>query len=322
MGVRVPMIVVSPWSKGGWVNSQVFDHTSLIRFIERRFGSEYPGIMESNITKWRRSVSGDLTSAFNFASPNDATVPLPSTVAYIPPDNLRHPDYVPVPPTIQALPVQEHGIRPARALPYELHVHATTELAHGAVNIYFGNLGKVAAVYQVYSRDGQSGPWTYTVAPGTEISDIWNLTANGQTDYDLSVFGPNGFLRVFKGSIASGKANIASSIIYDILGNGVILGIDNRSGTLRNVSVFDTYTNKTVEYTLRPNGELSEFWPLHESHGWYDFTITTGSDPGFERRLAGHLETGRDSMSDPAIGSVQPQAQVNRHQTAMASVTA
>jgi hypothetical protein len=54
MGVRVPMVVISPWSKGGWVNSQVFDHTSLIRFIERRFGSEYPGIMESNITKWRR----------------------------------------------------------------------------------------------------------------------------------------------------------------------------------------------------------------------------------------------------------------------------
>src|SRR6202007_406443 len=95
MGVRLPMVVISPWSKGGWVNSQVFDHTSLIRFIERRFGSEYPGIMESNITKWRRAGSGDLTSAFNFASPNDSTVPLPSTVAYIPPDNQRHPDYVP-----------------------------------------------------------------------------------------------------------------------------------------------------------------------------------------------------------------------------------
>ena len=37
-GMRVPMLVVSPWSKGGWVNSEVFDHTSLIRFLERRFG--------------------------------------------------------------------------------------------------------------------------------------------------------------------------------------------------------------------------------------------------------------------------------------------
>jgi phospholipase C len=75
VGIRVPMVVISPWSKGGWVNSQVFDHTSLIRFIERRFGPQYPGIIEGNITKWRRSVSGDLTSAFNFRSPNDASDP-------------------------------------------------------------------------------------------------------------------------------------------------------------------------------------------------------------------------------------------------------
>jgi phospholipase C len=53
MGIRVPMLVVSPWSKGGWVNSQVFDHTSLIRFIEARFADEFPGIIESNITPWR-----------------------------------------------------------------------------------------------------------------------------------------------------------------------------------------------------------------------------------------------------------------------------
>jgi phospholipase C len=302
MGIRVPMIVVSPWSKGGWVNSQLFDHTSMIRFIERRFGAQYPGIMESNITRWRRAVSGDLTSAFNFASPNDATVKLPSTVAYVPPDNVRHPDYVPVPPTVQALPKQESGIRPSRALPYELRVHAATDLAHGTVKIVFGNSGKVAAVYQVYSGDAQSGPWTYTVAPGTELLDTWDLTSSGQTDYDLSVFGPNAFLRVFKGSIASRKANIASSIIYEIHSNGVILGIANRSGTIRNISVLDSYTKKTIEYTLKPNGELSEFWPLEGSHGWYDFAITTSADSSFLQRLAGHLETGRDSMSDPAIG--------------------
>jgi phospholipase C len=84
LGVRVPLVVISPWSKGGWVNSQVFDHTSLIRFVERRFG-----IAEPNITPWRRAVTGDLTSAFNFAKPSAATVPLPSTVAYAPPDKVR-----------------------------------------------------------------------------------------------------------------------------------------------------------------------------------------------------------------------------------------
>jgi phospholipase C len=62
----VPLCVVSPWSKGGWVNSQVFDHTSVIRFIEASFG-----VMEPNISAWRRAVCGDLTSAFNFADPDD-----------------------------------------------------------------------------------------------------------------------------------------------------------------------------------------------------------------------------------------------------------
>ena len=305
MGIRVPMTVISPWSKGGWVNSQVFDHTSLIRFIERRFGPQYPGIIESNITKWRRSVSGDLTSAFNFRSPNDAGVQLPSTVGYMPPDNLRHPDYVPVPPTVQALPVQEPGLRPARALPYKLHVRARIDLNAGALNIFFGNTGKVAAVYQVYSAAGQSGPWTYTVAPDTELSDSWNLRLNGETNFHLSVFGPNGFFRHFKGSIANGKANIASSLTYDIQSNGVILGIHNRTSAECAVRVFNHYADKTVKFTLPPNRELSEFWSLGSSYGWYDFTITTDSDSYFQERLAGHLETGRDSMSDPAIGIVQ-----------------
>ena len=62
LGPRTPMIAVSPWSRGGWVNSQPFDHTSVIRFLETRFG-----VMEPNITPWRRAVTGDLTSAFDFA---------------------------------------------------------------------------------------------------------------------------------------------------------------------------------------------------------------------------------------------------------------
>jgi phospholipase C len=106
------MIVISPWSKGGWVNSQVFDHTSLIRFIERRFG-----VVEPNITPWRRTVTGDLTSAFNFDSPNDEVVSLPNTASYEPPNTDRYPDYVPTLPANQTLPQQEPGTRPTRATP-------------------------------------------------------------------------------------------------------------------------------------------------------------------------------------------------------------
>ena len=58
LGVRVPLIVVSPWTRGGWVNSQVHDHTSMIRFLEKRFG-----VHEPNITPWRRAVTGDRHAA-------------------------------------------------------------------------------------------------------------------------------------------------------------------------------------------------------------------------------------------------------------------
>src|SRR6201996_5887237 len=63
LGPRVPMIVVSPWTKGGWVNSQLFDHTSVLRLLEARFG-----VAEPHITPWRRTVTGDLLSVFDFAA--------------------------------------------------------------------------------------------------------------------------------------------------------------------------------------------------------------------------------------------------------------
>src|SRR2546430_17004733 len=79
LGQRVPMIVVSPWSKGGWVCSEVFDHTSIVRFIERRFG-----VREPNISPWRRSVCGDLTAAFDFARTDPKVPALPETGGAVP----------------------------------------------------------------------------------------------------------------------------------------------------------------------------------------------------------------------------------------------
>ena len=75
LGFRVPCMVVSPWSKGGYICSDTFDHTSVLRLIETRFGVEVP-----NLTAWRRSVTGDMTSAFNFADKPDYSIPkLPPT---------------------------------------------------------------------------------------------------------------------------------------------------------------------------------------------------------------------------------------------------
>jgi len=308
LGVRVPMIVISPWSKGGWVNSEVFDHTSLIQFVEKRFGNQHAGITESNITPWRRAVTGDLTSAFNFKNPNDAVVPLPSTVAFQPPDDNRHPDYIPAVPAEQALPVQEQGTRPARALPYELHVDGETDPSQGTIELRFRNTGKATAVFHVRSGNGLTGPWTYTVGINDEVAD--NFGAAGNTSYDFSVFGPNGFLRTFAGSFAAGSADLSVKSIYEAESEGIILVVHNHGKTAERVHVIEAYSGKTTTVWLGPHQSFEHFWQLQKSFGWYDLTVQAASDTSFQRQLAGHVETGRDSVSDPAIGAATPQAAV------------
>ena len=303
-GVRVPMIVISPWSKGGYVSSEIFDHTSLIRFIEQRFGAHNPKLIESNITPWRRAVSGDLTSAFNFKSPNDKKVALPSTIAYIPPDTNRHPDYVPTPPTEQALPVQESGTRPARPVPYELHVHGTANFAHGTFEIHFANGGKTA-VYQVRSGNSTLGPWSYTVGSGASLSDTWQLTANSLSTYDLSVNGPNGFLRSFQGSVSGeDKANVHVRTSYEPKGNGITLHLTNRGGSAVEVRIKDIYADSDHKVHLKAGDTATRHSERHQTFGWYDFVVEVESDSTFVYRLAGHVETGEESRTDPAIAAV------------------
>jgi phospholipase C len=299
LGVRVPLVVISPWSKGGWVNSQVFDHTSLIQFVERRFG-----ITEPNITPWRRAVAGDLTSAFNFAEPNAATVPLPSTVAFAPPDNKRHPDYVPAPPAEQVMPQQERGTRPARAVPYELHADASVDFAGGAVTLSFRNTGAGTAVFQVRSGNSSDAPRSYTVEPNAKLSDTWALGSEGLSAYDLSVYGPNGFFRRFAGSLTgSNVAALSVEVQYDHAGDGVHLLIHNAGKTTTELTITDAYTKQKVTRSVHGPGEFAGRWELRESFGWYDLAIEADTDPHFRWQVAGHVETGKDSVTDPAIGA-------------------
>ena len=87
MGVRVPMTVVSPFSVGGWVCSDVFDHTSQLRFLETVFGVEAP-----NISAWRRATTGDLTSTLPVLTApvtKVQTLPLTSDSTTAPPGRRR-----------------------------------------------------------------------------------------------------------------------------------------------------------------------------------------------------------------------------------------
>jgi phospholipase C len=75
LGFRVPCMVVSPFSRGGYLASEVFDHTSTLQLIESRFGVPVP-----NLSAWRRATCGDLSSAFDFVHPPNTKVPkLPTT---------------------------------------------------------------------------------------------------------------------------------------------------------------------------------------------------------------------------------------------------
>jgi phospholipase C len=305
LGVRVPMIVISPWTKGGWVCSELFDHTSLIRFIEKRFAHHDADLIETNITAWHRAICGDLTSAFDFKTPDARLVELPDTTAYMPPDHDRHPDYVPVPPTDQALPKQERGLRHARALPYELQADGTARNASGEFRIDFANTGESGACFQVRSGNTSDGPWTFTVETGKSLSYTWDL-AQSLGAYDLSVFGPNGFLRTFRGSASRGaKADLDVDARYEVDGYAVELRVTNRGQVPCKVNVANAYgdDDKSIDRLLRPGEGFDTRWPLRASFGWYDLSVETDADASFLRRVAGHLENGQDSASDPAFGS-------------------
>jgi len=107
-GFRVPCIIVSPWTAGGWVCSQPFDHTSILQFLER-----LTGVREPNISPWRRQTFGDLLSAFRFGEPASAPPLLPDTGGHL--HMARHAAAnlpAPVFPTGgQQAPAQERGTR-------------------------------------------------------------------------------------------------------------------------------------------------------------------------------------------------------------------
>jgi phospholipase C len=189
--------------------------------------------------------------------------------------------------------MQEPGARPARALPYELHVESTA--TPGSLQLRFNNTGKQGAVFHVRSATGDA-PRSYTVGPNADLSDSWKVASG----YDLAVYGPNGFLRTCKGSSDDG---LESALDYDPAGNSVQLRLRNNGTSSREILVHDTYTGKTATLALAGGQDWQQQYPLTATSGWYDFIIETKDDSAFRQQLAGHLETGKDSMSDPGIAA-------------------
>ncbi|HEV7731336.1 MAG TPA: phospholipase C, phosphocholine-specific [Candidatus Binatia bacterium] len=295
-GPRVPMCIVSPWSRGGWVDSQAFDHTSIIRFLEERFG-----VAEPNISAWRRTVLGDLTSAFDFNHPNRKPFPTLPSLTRAEANAIRNAQQllpqVPIPlGGAGTLPIQPAGVSHSRPLPYELHVDATVS---SDVQLTFRSTGAAAAVFHVYDRlDLAAVPRRYTVGSGTTLDDTWQPGVDGR--YDLWVMGPNGFLRHFEGTAPSSD------------------GLEVQVTAARKVSIRLVNDGATeCTFTLTPNAyqrspkrvrvaagaERVRFWSLARGHRWYDVTVTCDAAPTFARRFAGRAENGRRGVTDPAMGT-------------------
>ena len=287
LGVRVPLLVVSPWSKGGWVCSETFDHTSLIRFVEERFG-----VGEPNITPWRRAVCGDLTSAFDFESASDSFPPLPSVAAFKP-SGVVDPPFHPTPPATGSVPTQERGVRPSRRLGYRVQLEFDADPSK--LKLAFGNRGRLGAHFQARSLTVAGAPYSYTIAAGDELA----VSLPNPGTYDLSLHGPNGLFRHFAGSAAT-SLRVREHGDHDsgrLRLELINAGRGGRSDVV--VEVTDAF-GRDRRIRLQRDTEL--IIDTRGSGGWYDIALTTPNDASFSYQLAGRLESRAPLTSDPQLG--------------------
>ncbi|MFG2848718.1 phosphocholine-specific phospholipase C [Kitasatospora sp. NPDC048296] len=283
LGPRVPLLVISPWSRGGWVCSETFDHTSVLRFLEARFGIEEP-----NISAWRRSVCGDLTSALDFsgADARRVSIPVPAPIA-----SQGKPYQVPLP---QRMPTQEPGTRPARALPYDLRVNEEETDTAGRFQLELDNQGSAGAWLYVHDRTAPTAaPRRYTVSAGDTLGDHWPLTGAG--GYHLVAHGPNGSVQEFEGT--AGAELVAR---FEPSKEQVRVTVSNNGSTTRTVTAGNAYAKGSQQSrTLRPGASARFTFDLRAESRWYDVTVEAPDGPAFRRRWAGHLENGHPGTSDP-----------------------
>jgi phospholipase C len=335
LGYRVPMIIASPWSRGGCVCSQVFDHTSVLQFVERLLSHKTGRkVEEPNISSWRRTVCGDLTSAFQ--AHNDAASGLPpvfdrdSFIENIdraqfkdPPsgykilaqdetDQIRRGNLVSSP-----LPRQEPGVRRSCPLPYELVADGRLNrdrsqfiVRFEANNQRFGDraAGSPFVVYACTKR-GDVEIRDYAVTAGSHLEDSWLLRDFETGDYRIQVYGPNGFYREFVGAADDPLVDV--QLIHDAAtspnaahGGIVSIKIANHDPQRAcSIEVQDNaYRMSDLLRTVEPDGVAQLAIDTKPGLGWYDLTVRVVGNKTCQKRYAGRFETGQLGFSDPAMG--------------------
>ena len=292
LGVRVPMFIVSPWTRGGRVCSQVFDHTSVIRFLET-----WTGVQETNISAWRRQICGDLTSAFDFAHPDNSlpnlpAVPFAANVGGVSPS---------IPLTL-TLPVQEPGVRPACPLPYQPDASCSTDCTSNRLFITLTNAGTASVHFAIYANAGRTdGPWRYDAPPGGSVNASFVQPLHADGIYDFTCYGPNGFQRRFAGNINQDCNQFEITSVIDAAKGGITVGLINSKTTPINFTITDNLNAGVAwNFNLPPASSTnSTFFSLTNNSGWYDLTVAADADTNFVRHLAGHIENGAFSFTEP-----------------------
>ncbi|MEO6286345.1 MAG: phospholipase C, phosphocholine-specific [Dyadobacter sp.] len=342
LGYRVPLLIASPWNRGGNVCSEVFDHTSILQFLEK-FASHKSGkaIKETNISEWRRTICGDLTSTF---TPYDGQqIPLPTFVARdefmesiynarfkklpngykaLTPEEINSVNKNPL--LSPVMPKQEKGTRAACALPYELHVNGSYNSAKNAFQIKLkaGNdilrdkaAGSPFVIYAPGKYKNEAVKvWNYAVKAGDSLDASWDLADFENGRYHLRVYGPNGFFREFSGNKNNSYVEVTPRYELDKnkkpTGN-ILLDIGNSSSSKDcTVTVKDNVYGTESQFVTIPRNSQGAIKGkvisliLDKSFNWYDFSVEIEGEPDMIMRYAGHVETGKTSQSDPLMGQM------------------
>lgn len=341
LGFRVPLLIASPWSRGGQVLSEVCDHTSVLQFLEGFIKQKFnKDIKETNISDWRRTITGDLTLAFkpyNGEKPEQISFlkkdPFikeiynarfkkdPSDFKPLSKEQIDEVNKNPFSPTALK-PQQEPGVRTLCPLHYQLYADVklsddkkNVKLVLSAKNEIFGKQSK-GTPFNVYfpgkyaTKEGtfeNTGSRSYAVVAGGELSDEWPVQSFENGMYYVRVYGPNGFFRECTGK--AGDPGIAIDCDYErsgklikkLTGNLTLSIASLNPGHSYTVEIKDNaYKNKPITKVIT-NGSAIVL-NLGKSFGWYDFTVRVQGYDDFERRYAGHVETGNASYTDPFMG--------------------
>lgn len=293
LGYRVPMLIASPWTRGGFVNSEVTDHTSVLQFLENFIEKKYnKNVKVNNISNWRRAICGNLTSAFN-----QGEVQLPSL------DYLDQKDFAtqinsaknkPIPQikwfaeeelTEDLLNIQERGIKPANPLPYHFDVNLVNN------EIKMQNFTTKGVPLQIYDRNAfNTENFFFSYALYTEQSLYHRLE---KAPFEVEVLGPNGFYRKFLN-----KGNVNLQVAFSHQKNGEIkIIIENNSEEIGLLTLKNLYEKSLKNIKMKGMTEKELILDLSKRKGWYDFILE--SQHGDIWHFAGRIDSGKTTITDP-----------------------